>query len=127
MKPSLAINRKERKEHIERKAPPASLLCALRVSAVKFPAREFSAEGMSERRSRFDNQRGLGAGYGVPALAGSALSLGGGSKYLEIQGETPSHRLKPGLHAYRLFSFIRDASYQKLAALDLRSASSRSL
>ena len=118
MKPSLAINRKERKEHIERKAPPASLLCALRVSAVKFPAREFSAEGMSERRSRFDNLRGLGAGYGVPALAGSALSLGGGSKHLEIHGETPSHRLKPGIHTLRLFSFIRDAEYQKLAAWD---------
>ena len=55
-------------------------------------------EGMSERRSRFDNQRGLGAGYGVPALAGRALSLGGGSKYLPINGETPSHRLQPGLH-----------------------------
>jgi hypothetical protein len=38
------------------------------------------------------------------------LSLGGGSKYLEIQGETPSHRLKPGLHTLRIFSFIRDAA-----------------
>ena len=38
--------------------------------------------------SRFDNQRGLGAGYGVPALAGSALSLGGGSEHLEIQAKT---------------------------------------
>ena len=68
--------------------------------------------------SRFDNQRGLGAGYGVPALAGSALSLGGGAKYWEIQGETPSHRLKPELHTLRLFSFIQDAAYQKLAAWD---------
>ena len=60
----------------------------------------------------------LGAEYGVPALAGSALSLGGGSKHLEIHGETPSHRLKPGIHTLRLFSFIRDAEYQKLAAWD---------
>ena len=68
---------------------------------------------MSERRSRFDNQRGLGAGCGVPALAGRALSLGDGSKYWEMQGETPSHRLKPGLHTLRLFSIIRDAACQK--------------
>ena len=32
-------------------------------------------EGMSERRPRFDNKRGLDAVYGIPALAGSALSL----------------------------------------------------
>ena len=38
--------------------------------------------------SRFDNQRGLGAGYGVPGLGGSALSLGGGSEHLEIQAKT---------------------------------------
>ena len=33
----------------------------------------------------------------VVYLADRALSLGGGSKYLLIHGETPSHRLKPGL------------------------------
>ena len=47
--------------------------------------------------ARFDNKRGLGAVYGVPALAGKVLSLEGGSKHLEIQGETASGRLKPGL------------------------------
>ena len=36
--------------------------------------------------------------YGVQALAGRALSLEGGSKHLEIHGETASDRLKPGLH-----------------------------
>jgi len=55
--------------------------------------------GLMERGSTSsDNERGLGAGYGVPALAGRALSLGGGSQYLEIQGEIPSRRLKPELH-----------------------------
>ena len=48
--------------------------------------------------ARFDNKRGLVAGYGVPALASRILSLEGGSKHLEIQGETVSGRLKPGLH-----------------------------
>ena len=49
--------------------------------------------------ARFDNKRGLGAGYGVPALAGKVLSFEGGSKHLEIHDETTSGRLKPGLHA----------------------------
>jgi hypothetical protein len=48
--------------------------------------------------ARFDNKRGLGAVYGVPALAGRVLSLEGGSKHLEIRGETASGRLKPELH-----------------------------
>ena len=46
----------------------------------------------------FDNKRGLGAVYGVPALAGKVLSLEGGAKHLEIHGETASDRLKPGFH-----------------------------
>ena len=36
--------------------------------------------------------------YGVPALAGKVLFLEGGPRHLEIQGETASDRLKPGLH-----------------------------
>ena len=50
-----------------------------------------------KQSSLSSRERAVG-GYGVPALAGRALSLGGGSKYLPIHGETPSHRLKPGLH-----------------------------
>ena len=48
-----------------------------------------------------DDKLGAGYGgavYGVPALAGRVLSLEGGSKHLEIKGETASDRLKPGLH-----------------------------
>jgi hypothetical protein len=36
--------------------------------------------------------------FGVPALAGKVLPFEGGSKHLEIHGETASDRLKPGLH-----------------------------
>ena len=42
--------------------------------------------------------RGLGAVYGVTALASKVLSLEGGSKHLEIHGETASDQLKPELH-----------------------------
>ena len=48
--------------------------------------------------ARFDNKRGLGTVYGVPALAGKVLSLEAGAKHLEIRGETTSGRLKLGLH-----------------------------
>ena len=54
--------------------------------------------GFQAVRSRFDTHRGLGAVPGVPALAGSVLSLERGAKYLEIQVEPPSHQLKPELH-----------------------------
>src|ERR1017187_8301493 len=40
----------------------------------------------------------MGWVYGVPALAGKVLSLEGGSKQLQVPGETSSDRLKPGLH-----------------------------
>jgi hypothetical protein len=48
-----------------------------------------------------DDKLGAGYGgavYGVPALAGRVLSLEGGSKHLEIKGESGSDRLKPELH-----------------------------
>src|ERR1035441_2993359 len=48
------------------------------------------------------NKRWLAAVHGVPALAGTVLSLEGCSKLLEIHDETASDRLKPGLHTPRL-------------------------
>jgi len=42
-----------------------------------------------------------GAAYGVPVLAGQSLLRGVGLVYCEIQGETASGRLKPGLHTLR--------------------------
>jgi hypothetical protein len=67
----------------------------------------------------------------VPALAGSVLSLERDSKQLEIHGETPSDRLKPGLHTLYpshlceiggvrdySHSSLWDEAYLKLAALD---------
>jgi len=54
---------------------------------------------MRERVSTgFDSKRGLGAVYGVPALAGTVLSLDDGSKHWQLPGEAASDRLKPGLH-----------------------------
>jgi len=38
------------------------------------------------------------AAYGVPALAGNVLPFEGGMISCETQGESPSDRLKPGLH-----------------------------
>jgi len=52
-----------------------------------------------------------GSPYGVPALAGQSALRGGGSTYCEIQGETTSDRLKPGLHTLRPSLRMKYASY----------------